>query len=142
MSITGIIDTELFPKWKQYKENEMNITKSETKFEDLRIGDHVRVVSEGVDFTFFRTTETGIITAIHPSNRNLPIIVAFDDPMVYQDGHEKKSHNFAPDNLEKIKPLYVMCPFCRLAMEEQENGTFVCEECKLLLSRRTCYTCV
>ena len=91
----------------------------------------------GWGMCFYRTrSRAGIITAIRPSNGNLPIIVSFDEPMVYQDGHEKKSHNFAPDNLVKIKPLYILCPFCQQAMEEQENGQYVCETCKAVVIKQ------
>ena len=82
----------------------MKITRSDLTYYDLKVGDHVKVVSECVDFNFFRG-ETGVIERC--DNPYLGIIVLFDAPRSFKsntDGAtwEQERFNFHPYNLELL----------------------------------------
>lgn len=64
---------------------------------DFPVGTRVRVVCKMQDWAFFRGTETGEV--IRNGNRYLSIIVRFDEPMHYEDGHIRTEHGFEPSDL-------------------------------------------
>ena len=83
------------------KEEKKKFKTENQTFADFPVGTRVRVISPHVDFRFFRGTETGMVS----KNSGRSIIVEFDTPMVYEDGHKVYDHNFDPDDLVILRSV-------------------------------------
>lgn len=70
---------------------------------EIQVGDSVRVNYSPVDFCFFRKTETGVVTKKYDDGRLYNLKVEFDEPMEYEDGFIRTSHNFNQKTLELIQ---------------------------------------
>ena len=71
----------------------------QNRFEDFPIGSHVKIICDCQDHYFF-WGETGVV--IKNSGKYLGIIVQFDEPRKFTDGHIQVDFNFAPADLELI----------------------------------------
>lgn len=75
----------------------MQITRTNRQFSDFPVGTDVKIVCEEQDFYFFYG-ETGKV--FKNSGQSLGIIVNFDLPRHFQDGHIQESFNFSPTDLD------------------------------------------
>ena len=75
-------------------------TKKNT-YEMFLIGTRVQVITLGQDSYFFDGTETGVV--IENTGQYLGIIVQFDTPREFEDGHIQTHFNFLPSDLIVLK---------------------------------------
>jgi len=69
-------------------------------WEQFPVGTRVIVRCAAQDHSFFRGDETGVIEK--NKMHYLGLIVRFDKPLRYQDGHIVETFNFEPDDLEIV----------------------------------------
>ena len=98
---------------------------SKNKHRHFPIGTRVMVVCHCQDFYFFRGNELG--TVIRNGGNYLSIIVEFDKPRHFENGHIQKSFNFEPQDLlklpkrkSKMKVNTTVITEVTLAMNEEE----------------------
>ena len=65
------------------------------------VGTRVQVITKGQDMYFFAGTETGVI--IKNTTKYLGIIVQFDEPRKFKDGHVQTTFGFLPSDLIVLK---------------------------------------
>ena len=65
-------------------------------YDDFPVGSHIKIITPHQDFSFFYE-ETG--TVIRNDKSYLGIIVEFDEPREYENGHIQTKFNFNPKDL-------------------------------------------
>lgn len=86
------------------REANQKVLNKGAKHSDYSVGDRVKVVCLCQDFYFFNPeTQNTKGTVIRNSGSGIGIIVKWDEPREYEDGHIQEEFNFGPEDLIKLQ---------------------------------------